>query len=207
MFNLGRKEQYLLVLVAAILIFTAGYQLANQNDATVELVGAANLDASAGEEDLLVHVTGAVAKPGLYKLPPGSRVNDAIEQASALPEADLSNLNLAARLKDEQKIIVPSQIQPAVPSEAITPGSTVVVAPVPGAKATPGPAPTSGKVNINTASAAELDSLPGIGPALAERIIQYRQTNGLFQEPRDLLNVSGIGEKKFAELEHLITVY
>ena len=208
MFNLGRKEQFLIMVVAAILLFTAGYQLANRESATVELVGATNAESAPEEGDLLVHVTGAVAKPGLYKLPPGSRVNDAIEQAGALPEADLSGLNLAARLKDEHKLIVPSQIPQASSNEVMTavPGSKLTVAPTPAAKAPQGNANTSGKVNINTAGAAELDSLPGIGPALAERIIQYRQTNGLFQNPQDLMNVSGIGEKKFAELEHLITV-
>lgn len=208
MFNLGRKEQFLIMVVAAILLFTAGYQLANRESATVELVGATNAESASEEGDLLVHVTGAVAKPGLYKLPPGSRVNDAIEQAGALPEADLSGLNLAARLKDEHKLVVPSQIPQASSNEVMAAGSgSTSAVPTPAARAPQGNASTSGKVNINTAGAAELDSLPGIGPALAERIIQYRQTNGLFQSAQDLMNVSGIGEKKFAELEHLITVY
>ncbi|SHK96940.1 helix-hairpin-helix domain-containing protein [Desulforamulus aeronauticus] len=209
MFNLGRKEQLVIIVIAAILLFTAGYRLASRPSPTVELVGSSSSESTPEEGDLLVHVTGAVEKPGLYKLPPGSRVNDAIERAGALPEADLSGLNLAARLKDEHKLIVPSLAPQTEPNEAmpLVAGSVAVTAPVPAGKPSQKTvANTTGKVNINTAGISELDSLPGIGPALAERIIQYRQANGLFQSPQDLMNVSGIGEKKFADLEQLITV-
>ncbi len=209
MFNLGRKEQLVIIVIAAILLFTAGYRLASRPSPTVELVGSSSSESAPEEGDLLVHVTGAVEKPGLYKLPPGSRVNDAIERAGASPEADLSGLNLAARLKDEHKLIVPSLAPQTDPNETmpLAAGSVAVTAPLPAGKSPQQTvAKTNGKVNINTAEISELDSLPGIGPALAERIIQYRQANGPFQSPQDLMNVSGIGEKKFADLEQLITV-
>ncbi len=209
MFNLGRKEQVVILVIAAILLFTAGYRLASRPSPTVEVVESCSSEFAPEDGDLLVHVTGAVEKPGLYKLPPGSRVNDAIERAGALPEADLSGLNLAARLKDEHKLIVPSLTPQTDPNGTMPPaaGSAAVTSPVPAGKPSQKTvANSTGKVNINIAEISELDSLPGIGPALAERIIQYRQANGPFQSPQDLMNVSGIGEKKFADLEQLITV-
>ncbi|SHF47140.1 competence protein ComEA [Desulforamulus putei DSM 12395] len=209
MLNLGRKEQGLILIIAAIILFAAGYQFAHREKKEVELVGSAGAEAVHGETGPVVHVDGAVEKPGLYKLPPGSRVNDAIEQAVALPDADLSALNLAEPLKDGRKLVVPRKMEQQAPGQGAvsqitlgqTPAGPAAHHPQPGS-----PARSDGLVNINTAGAAELDTLPGIGPALAEKIIQYRQANGPFQTIEDLKNVSGIGDKKFAELQHRITV-
>lgn len=151
-----------------------------------------------------VHVAGAVKMPGVYELPAGSRVNEAIHLAGVLPEANPNALNLAAPLSDGQQVIVPRQGEEArvnAPAGAATgPGAA------PGNPAGSSSSRTGGKVNINTAGLAELDSLPGIGPTLAQRILDYRTQKGPFRTIEDLQNVSGIGAKKFADLKDLITV-
>lgn len=206
MFNLGRKEQIIIFAVIGVILFSAGYQWASRRaNAPVEVVGTANAVANQEESGIMVHVVGAVEKPGVYKLPSGSRVNDAIAKAVALPEADLNALNLAEPLKDGKKLVVTSKGDVANTQTAGTqvspPGTTSAAA----SKANLAPK-AGGLVNINTAGNAELENLPGIGPTLANRIIEYRQTNGAFQSKEDLKNVSGIGDKKFADLEQFITV-
>ena len=139
---------------------------------------------------LRVHVSGAVAHPGVYSLPRGSIVQQAIEAAGgSLAEADLDHVNLAASLDDGQQVRVPFQAQP----------------PVDGATAAPDP-PTAGLVNINTATAPELELLPGIGPSLAQGIVAYREAHGLFSEIEDLLDVPGIGPAKLEQIRGLVTV-
>lgn len=195
-FNLGRKEQAVILIILAVVLFTVGYRFASKAEAPVELVDGSNDPSEQKENGPTVHIVGAVEKPGVYKLPQGSRVNDALTQAGPLPEADLASLNLAAALKDGQKLVVSSQAEDITTPEAA------------GVQATPGApsAKTKGLININTATEAELDSLPGIGPTLAARIVQHRQANGAFQDIEELKNVSGIGDKKYEDLQHLITV-
>lgn len=136
----------------------------------------------------IVHVDGAVASPGVYELAAGSRVNDAVAAAGGLSEgADTSALNLAAPLADGEKIYVPREGEP-----------TDASAPVVSQEGAP--------VNLNTATAAELDELPGIGESTAAAIIEDREQNGPFATPEDLMRVSGIGEKKYERLEGLVCV-
>lgn len=145
---------------------------------------------------LIVYVSGAVAQPGVYTLPPGARVVDALSAAGgATAEADLAQVNLARRIYDEEQIHVPRQGDPTPPAPPPTPAP---------AAASSGGSP--GKVNINTASAAELDTLPGIGPGYAARIVAYRETNGPFQRSEEIQNVPGIGPATFARIKDLITV-
>jgi competence protein ComEA len=137
---------------------------------------------------LTVDVTGAVARPGVYALPPGSRVQDAIQAAGGLrPEADQELLNLAALLKDGQVVRAPRK------SAAAT--GMAVLATTPG-----------GLVNINTASLQELDTLPGIGPVLAQRILDYRAANGPFGTVEDLQQLEGLGPGIFEKIKDLVTV-
>ena len=140
--------------------------------------------------DITVHVDGAVAKPGLYTLPTGSRLADALDRAGLLPSADTSRLPLAERLRDGQSIVVPER-----PSQ-VTEGTTAT------APAEPG----STLIDINTASADELETLPGIGPALAERIVAYRTEHGPFQSVDELAEVRGISPRMVEELRGLVTV-
>lgn len=198
MFQIGRKEQVIIFVVLSVILFSAGYQWALRTKSEVEIIPAKN-GATVEETGPVVHVDGAVQRPGVYKLNPGSRANDAINQALALPEADLGALNLAAPLKDGQKLTVPF-ISQAMTDNPQSPGPSNA-----GAKIAVNSNSGSGLININTATASELEKLPGIGPALAARIIDYRQANGNFQSIEELKNVSGIGDKKFASLEHLVT--
>ena len=146
---------------------------------------------------LVVDVRGAVAKPGVYTLPAGSRVQDALAQAGEpLPNAETRSFNLARKLNDGEQIYVPLI------------GEATAVPPTP-AKGGPSTAATKtpmGKININTASLEELDLLPGIGPAIAQRIIDYRNENGVFKQFEDLKKVRGIGDALFGQIKDLITL-
>jgi len=150
------------------------------------------------EEPLQVHVSGAVVRAGVYDLPVGARVQDAVEAAGGfVAEADKNAINLAARVEDAEKLDVPyvSGFEP--PEEE---GFTVV------SEGTPSPLAGEDLVDINTASQAELEELPGIGPSLAGRIIEYREQDGPFARIEDIVNVSGIGSATYEDIKDLITV-
>lgn len=142
---------------------------------------------------LLVHVTGAVRRSGVYELPAGSRVIDGLRAAGGpAPNADVQALNLARALADGERLYVPRRGEAPPPDPGPGGGS--------------GAGGAGGKVNLNTATTAELDGLPGVGPVLAQRIVDYRAQHGPFRDVKDLLKVDGIGEKKFASLKDLVTV-
>lgn len=144
--------------------------------------------ASPSPASLIVDVAGWVRRPGVYDLAEGDRVIDALEAAGgARPDAILTSLNLAAPLTDGQQVLVPEPVRGPVPSEAAA-----------GEDA-------SGKININTADATQLETLSGIGEVLAERIIEHRESNGPFASVDDLLEVSGIGDATLAEFRDEIT--
>lgn len=151
---------------------------------------------------IAVDVTGAVPRPGLYKFPEGSRVQDAIDAAGGLlAEADPTSLNLAARLEDGQQLAIPYK-----GGAAPTQGPAFSFS-APGAIPTSSNSESTGDlVNINTATAEELDTLPGIGPTTAQKIIAYRDLNGPFARIEDIVNVPGIGPSTFDEIKSLITV-
>jgi competence protein ComEA len=149
-------------------------------------------------EPLRVHVAGAVVRPGVYDLPNDSRVTDAIDAAGGfVAEADKNGLNLAARLEDGERLDVP-YVAGFVPDASQ--GFTVV------SEGTPSPLAGADLININTASAEELDKLPGIGLTTAQRIIAYRTDNGPFASIEDIINVAGIGTATYDEIKDLITV-
>jgi competence protein ComEA len=132
---------------------------------------------------IYVHVLGAVLSPGLYELREGDRIVDAIALAGGFAEeADETQLNLARQLSDGEQIVVP------VMGEAVAPGEQ------------------SGKVNLNTATLDQLETLPRVGPALAQRILDWREANGRFSSIEDLMSVSGIGSKTFEGMRDLVTV-
>lgn len=175
----------------------------DEDPSSVEGEASAEKDAAEPEE-LLVDVGGAVAAPGVVRVAAGARVTDAVAAAGGLTaEADTATLNLAARLEDGQKVYVPTAGE-AMP--AAGGGSADAGAAAGGAGSAGAGGATSGLVNINTASADELDALPGVGPATAQAIIDERESNGAFTSAEDIMRVSGIGEKKFAKLKSSICV-
>jgi competence protein ComEA len=156
---------------------------------------------------IAVHVIGAVPRPGLYEFSEGARVQDAIDAAGGLlTSANADAVNLAALLTDGQQLNIPykSGEQPTEDD------NTSLI--LPGAdddddEASNGQSSSGGQlININTASSAELQSLPGIGPALSQRIIDYRTENGAFTSIEDIMDVSGIGPATFNRIKDLITV-
>jgi len=152
-----------------------------------------------------VHISGAVQNPGLYALLPGSRVQDAIEAAGGLSDnADLSGLNLAAPLEDGSLIQI-STLQPTIaPTEQPLPSSRALVLPV--VEPPPTEDSETALININTASQAELETLSGIGPVTAQKIIDYRNANGPFAAIDEIQKVSGIGPATFEKIKDFITV-
>ena len=139
---------------------------------------------------LVVDVAGAVARPGLVRLQPGARVADLLAAAGGpAPDADLDQLNLAARPADGDRVYVPRRGETAPPAAT---------------NATPGV--RAGPVNLNSATAEQLDALPGVGPATAQAIVEWRRQHGRFRSVQDLLEVRGIGPAKFGALRPMVNV-
>jgi competence protein ComEA len=155
---------------------------------------------------IAVHVIGAVPRPGLYEFAEGARIQDAVNAAGGLlAGANVENINLAALLEDGQQLTIPFKTgeEPSLTSEDPNDDNTLIL---PGLTEEPQSSQENADlININTASVEELDSLPGIGPTIAQRIIDYRDENGPFLNIEDILNVSGIGPSTFDNIKELIT--
>lgn len=168
--------------VATIAVFLAAWIYGGRAQSTVVISSAPD------DGEVVVWVTGAVASPGVYTLANGPRVADAIAAAGgSTADADLSGLNLAERLRDEQHLDIPRLGEPATPASI-------------GLRS-----PGSGLIDINTATEEQLDELPGIGPAIAGRIVAYREANGPFARIEELARVDGISPAMVDELRALIT--
>jgi competence protein ComEA len=160
---------------------------------------AAAAGAGAAAVEVVVHVVGQVAAPGLVRVAAGSRVADALDAAGgATAEADLSTVNLARELVDGEQVVV------LRPGEALPPAAGAAGVGAPGAAG--GPAVAARPLDLNTADAAALDALPGIGEVLAGRILAWRNERGPFTRVDELGEVSGIGDALMAELAPLVTV-
>ena len=183
----GSRSTVVIWLVAAALAVVAATRLFGGGDPAappVRVDGAATKKAAAGGADLYVHVAGAVRRPGLVRLPPGTRVAAALERVGGpTARADLTVVNLAAQVQDGQQIVVPV----AGPASAAA-----------GAGATPP------QIHLSTATPEQLDEVDGIGPTLAERIIEYRDAHGGFHSLQELSEVEGIGEKRLATLREAL---
>lgn len=165
--------------------------------------GATSGGDTAGSGQIVVDVDGAVAHPGLYKLPPDSRVQAALAAAGGLsPQADAHRINRAAKLHDGQKLYVLSQGESTPPLAASSGQGCEGQACTSAEGGLSGSDPEGqGLVNINTANATQLTQLPGIGPAIAQKIIDYRTANGPFTSVDDLTKVPGIGAAKLAQIK------
>lgn len=169
------------------------FQIAHEQTVAPESLSASeDAQEEAAVPVIAIHVSGAVSNPGVYELPEGSRANDAIEAAGGASEDAVPDaLNLARVLSDGEQIIVPTVEEQERLEEAAAAGQTL---------------DAGGKVNINTATVEQLDTLPGVGESTAQKIIADREENGPFGSPEDLKRVSGIGDKKYEDLADLITV-
>ena len=173
--------------------------------------------AATPKSEIAVHVTGAVRSPGVYYLSINARVHEAIEKAGGgTDQADIHSLNLAATIRDGEQIDVPeirqiSDVRQNTPISSTVEDPVIPISPdrsVPPQPSVQKPAPSDGsRININTATSQELQTLRGIGPALAQRIVEYRQTSGGFSTVNDLTNVKGIGPKTLEKIRDSITVY
>ena len=167
----------------------------------------------AAAAEICVHVAGKVNKPGLYKLKPGGRVLDAIEAAGgATANADLETINLAEELADGQQVYIAPKGQITPPKRSVIRGGSQSKR-LPDAGPDKGSSsprkltkPGEGTVNINTAGLEELQRLPGIGPAMAQRIIDYRTEHGRFKAAEELVEVRGIGPKTLAKMRPFVTL-
>jgi competence protein ComEA len=181
--SLPVSRQWALVLAAAalVLLVVAGRTLAGAGTATSQPAPLVAERAAAAPK-LVVHVAGAVRQPGLYRLAEGKRVADAVARAGgATAPADTAAINLAAPLADGMQVVVPSRVAGAA-----------------------GPA-AAGRVSLNSASAADLDALPGIGPVTAQKIVDHRLAHGGFRSVDDLDAIPGIGPARIEQLRELVS--
>jgi competence protein ComEA len=185
----SRRRVAAAALVAVVALVLAFRQAASDGPAAsgaepIETIAAAP---PPPPERVLVHVVGAVRRPGLYELPENSRVADAVERAGGTTaKADVALVNLAAPVADGTQIVVPRRSAAAPAAGAVPP-------------------PATGPVSLNSATLEQLDTLPGVGPVTAQKIIAYREQNGAFRSVGDLDAVPGIGPARLEELRTLVT--
>ena len=204
--GLERRELIGLIVVGALVVAAAAFWYVRSLPSAVRIETTTGTPAArAGDvaipspsaSVIVVDVAGWVSHPGVYEFLQGDRVVDALRRAGgARPGADLTGLNLAALLTDGEQVVV-GRVAAGGPAAGGSGSSTST-----GASGGTG----DGLVNLNTATLDELESLPGIGPSLGQRIIDYRELHGPFRSVDDLLNVSGIGDQRLADLRSKVTV-
>lgn len=206
MMDLTKREKTGLYVFGVIILVLISYMYFSNRDkgqlkvnysqtptAQEEAVSSKEVSSKEEANEIKVYICGAVCKPGVYTLLEGDRIDALINMAGgATEEADLSAINLAERLHDEQYVRIPAKGEEV---ESQTGTNTVGVS-----------SQSQGLININTASIEELDSLPGIGPAIASRIIAYREEKGKFTSIEQIKDVSGIGESKYQDIKDRICV-
>ncbi|MFG3582323.1 helix-hairpin-helix domain-containing protein [Micromonospora chersina] len=207
-FDPGRRGVRALAAVAVVVVLVAGVWAWRSRPQAEPVrpaaaVGAPETSApapTAAAGQVVVALAGKVRRPGLVRLPAGARVADAIEAAGgALPGVDVALLNPARKVTDGELILVGVS---APPGQAAPPGPATAG----GGPAAGGAAPGGGPVNLNTATLAQLDALPGVGPVLAQRILDHREQHGGFRSVSDLRQVDGIGDARYEQLKDLVTV-
>lgn len=212
---LSKKQKIIFITIGTLMIVFIGYYIIQKQENysynEIEIETTENsIEGSVNEEkientNIIVHITGEIINDGIIEIEEGSRIADVIEEAGGITEeADLSKVNLAYQVSDGQKIYIPNinekenEIQNSI-EEYITneAGDNIIIE---------GKEISSEKVNINTATQTELETLNGIGPSTALKIINYRNENGKFETIEDLKNVPGIGEQKFENIKEGICV-
>jgi competence protein ComEA len=209
MFNLSRQEKIVFLIIISALLITFSWKLYSKEKSSITIVPTAEIGENDNREEneiidkkiCIVHISGAVNHPGVYQLTEGERIIDAVKMAGGeMERANVDAVNLAAHLYDGQKIVIPfisennadEVAQKDIANEELRQPDYSV---------------NSTLLNLNAVTSNQLETLPGIGPALAERILAYRKDHGLFKNIEDVMNVSGIGEKRFESIKEYITVY
>lgn len=205
---LNKKQKIIIIIIATLMLLFIGFYIINKAN-TVEYI---ELETEENEviensiineeiiekQEIIIHVTGAVRKQGIVQVEEGARISDVIDAADGVTnEADLNKINLAYIVKDGQKIYVP-YLNDETNIEYFTQEAGENVIEEKNEKTV--------KVNINTANQTELETLSGIGPSTALKIINYRETNGDFEKTEDIKNVPGIGDAKYESLKESICV-
>ncbi|MEH1055261.1 helix-hairpin-helix domain-containing protein [Micromonospora sp. CPCC 206171] len=203
-FDPGRRGVRALAAVAVVVVLGAGFWTWRSRpqaepvrpvaSVSAPEVSAAPEATATGSGELVVAVAGKVRRPGLVRVPAGARVADAVQAAGgALPGVDVALLNPARKVADGELILVGVAAPPGQPGAAAPPAAGDPPAP-------------GGLVNLNTATLAQLDGLPGVGPVLAQRILTHRDQHGGFRSVGDLRQVEGIGDARYEQLKDLVTV-
>lgn len=218
MYNFNKKQKIILGIIIAVIVgFVCYYVYAREEDnsTTIELENNIETQEETDKEEeysddrILVHISGAVNKEGIIELKVNSRISDAIDQAEGLREdASIDDINLAYKLEDGMKVHIPTKqekenIKQTDQEEYVSTSSGVTTVKeetqsVENSK--------NSKVNINTATQTQLETLPGIGPSTAIKILTYRKEKGKFTKIEELKEVSGIGEAKYEKIKEKITV-
>ena len=198
MINFSKEQKIIIGLIGIIIISIIIYYMTQKigNDEIIIENTESIEEEDVIEEKIAIHMTGCVKNPGIIELEDGARMDDAIQLAGGLTEeADLTNVNLAYKVEDGQKIYIPS-IHDIEEKEIIQENQEEIF----------GKENETGKVNINTAKQTELETLPGIGPTIALRIIEYRKENGEFTDIEELKEIEGIGEAKWEQIKDFVEI-
>lgn len=197
------KEKIVFVLIIFLIAISIFYRKIKNDDTNIEKIERNQVESVEKEslekeevvEDILIHLSGQVKNPGIVQLKTGDRLIDAVEIVGGLLEdADLSGVNLAQKLVDEEKIHIPKLGEESENSKVVGSDRDINKS-----------LDEKGKINISTCDKSQLLSLPGVGEKTAEKILEYRDMNG-FKDIEDLKNVSGIGDKKFDAIKEFIIV-
>ena len=213
--NLNSKQKKILIAIGVVVTIGIIYFIYNKTGSTQisqvddNILISTNSTKEGDEKEsedaeiIIIHITGAVNKPGIVRLREGARIEDAINEADGLTEdADISNVNLAYVLEDGIRIKIPSVLETeSLDNEVImdSSGENIIEESEPISS-------VNKTININKATETEFQSLPGIGAALATKIVEYREQNGKFSKIEDIKNVSGIGDSKYDKIKDLISI-
>ena len=199
--DISKEQLYIILAVMVMILVGCMIGVYNQNAATKQsslqsspIVSTQSMPKKQLQNGIFLHISGAVAREGIYKMEQGDRMIDLLKLSGVLSNADLDSINLAEPLSDGEKIYVPSRVD-----KSVLAGQSV---------SAPKDFNTAeSKVNINTADQKALDGLPGIGPVMAKKIVDYRKEKGRFSAIEELKDVPGISEKKYDNLKDRVTVY
>jgi competence protein ComEA len=199
--DISKEQLYIIMAVMVMILIGCAIGVYNQNASGKQTsplsspaIQTENKPKKTPQMAIFLHVSGAVAREGIYKMETGDRMIDLLKLSGVLATADLDSINLAEPLSDGEKIYVPKNSgKSTINGQSAEP-----------AKASSG---SNAKININLADEKALDGLPGVGPVMAKKIVDYRKANGRFSDIEELKNVPGISEKKYNSLKDRISIY